>query len=99
MINDASSDDTRQTIEKYKEDIKYERVSFASYYHEETNEIERTEHFRFPKKGRELTILENEKNMGSTPTYNRGFMTCTGEYCTYVASGTFLLHPLGIILP
>jgi glycosyltransferase involved in cell wall biosynthesis len=92
VINDASTDDTHQIIEEYKNDVRNERVSFASYYNEAKNEIERTEHFRFSKKGRELVVLENEKNMGSTPTYNRGFMACTGEYCTYVASDD-ICHP------
>lgn len=92
VVNDASTDGTRQILEEFNRSWRNETASFACRYNEDTGEIERTRHLRYPQKGRDVKILHNEKNMGSTRTYNRGFHACTGEYCTYVASDD-LLHP------
>lgn len=37
-------------------------------------------------------MLLNEKNLGSTATYNRGFRAATGTYCSFVASDD-ICHP------
>jgi glycosyltransferase involved in cell wall biosynthesis len=66
-------------------------VSFASYYDEEKDIIQRTENKRYNKK-RSITLLENGSNKGSTWTYNRGFRKATGEFCTFVASDD-ICHP------
>ncbi len=92
VVNDASTDNTRQVLDKFAYAVNHEMTSFASNFNEESGEIERTQHTRYPRQGRELLILHNERNMGSTWTYNRGFRTCTGDYGTYVASDD-LCHP------
>lgn len=92
VINDGSEDDTAAVLSDYVEAIETEKVSYASYYNYKTKEIDRTWHRRFPSKGRMLNIIHNERNMGSTQTYNIGFKACTGEYCTYIASDD-ICHP------
>jgi len=91
-VHDCSTDHTRVVIEDFERAVGNDEVSFASNFNEETNEVERTRHPRYAKEGRILRILHNEQNMGSTPTYNRGFQAATGEYCTYIASDD-ICHP------
>lgn len=92
VVDDCSTDGTADVLADFAERVAGERVSYASYYNEATDEIERTGHDRYPKAGRTLKILRNETNRGSTPTYNRGFRAATGDYCTYIASDD-LCHP------
>ncbi|WP_155315071.1 glycosyltransferase family 2 protein [Desulfosarcina alkanivorans] len=92
VVNDASTDGTRDILDAYRAAVIHETASYASFWNEGSNEIERTVHHRYPQKGRELKVFHNETNLGSTRTYNRGFDMCTGAYCTYVASDD-LLHP------
>lgn len=92
VVNDCSTDHTRDVIEDFVKRVQADEVSFASFYNEETNEIERTRHPRYMKEGRVLKVIQNEQNMGSTRTYNRGFQAATGEYCTYIASDD-ICHP------
>ncbi|GFK95937.1 PGL/p-HBAD biosynthesis glycosyltransferase [Fundidesulfovibrio magnetotacticus] len=92
VVDDCSTDETRQVIERFAADVADETASFASYYDEAADVIERTVHPRYRREGRTLTVLRNETNRGSTPTYNRGFRAAGGDYCTYVASDD-LLHP------
>lgn len=92
VVNDCSSDGTQAFLEDYTRAVRVETASYASGYDEVTNEVERTEHLRWPQEGRELIVLHNERNMGSTWTYNRGFAAATGDYVTYIASDD-LCHP------
>ncbi len=92
VVNDCSPDNTRQVLEEFEQAVAKQQVSYASNFNERTGEIERTFHSRYPAQGRKLVILHNEENMGSTRTYNRGFQTATGEYCTYIASDD-ICHP------
>lgn len=92
VVNDCSTDHTSQVLEDFERAVAEDTVSYASNFNEETSEIERTRHSRYPKEGRILRILHNERNMGSTRTYNRGFQAATGDYCTYVASDD-ICHP------
>ncbi len=92
VLNDHSTDNTRDVLDSFCESLKSEKTSFASYYNETTDEIERTFHYRYPQKGRVLQVIHNEQNMGSTWTYNRGFHECQGKYCTYIASDD-ICHP------
>ena len=89
VVNDYSTDETRGVLDSFVQSVSDEQVSYASNFNERTNEIERTYHFRYPQKGRELIVLHNEENMGSTRTYNRGFQEASGKYCTYIASDDF----------
>ncbi len=92
VVNDCSTDHTAEVIEDFAKHLEIDEVSFASFYNEENDEIERTRHPRYLQEGRTLKILHNEMNMGSTRTYNRGFNNATGEYCTYIASDD-ICHP------
>ncbi|MEF2144711.1 MAG: glycosyltransferase [Desulfovibrionaceae bacterium] len=93
VVNDCSTDDTRQVLEDFARQVEEgSEVSYASYYNEAEDVIERVHHPRYPRAGRSLKILHNEKNIGSTPTYNRGFQAATGDYCTYIASDD-ICHP------
>jgi glycosyltransferase involved in cell wall biosynthesis len=93
VVNDCSTDNTREVIEDFVCQVEDQKqVSFASYYNEATEEIERTHHPRYPRVGRMLKVLHNQANQGSTRTYNRGFQSATGKYCTYIASDD-ICHP------
>lgn len=93
VVNDCSTDNTRQIIEDFVRQVEdQDQVSFASYYNQETDVIERTYHPRYPRPGRTFKILHNQTNQGSTRTYNRGFQAATGDYCTYIASDD-ICHP------
>lgn len=92
VVNDCSTDDTAEIIADFERAVGEDEVSFASNFNEETNEIERTRHPRYPSEGRVLRVIHNENNMGSTRTYNRGFQAAVGEYCTYIASDD-ICHP------
>ncbi len=68
IVNDCSTDHTREVIEEFVRNVEEgAQASYASYYNEENDEIERVYHRRYPEKGRSLVVLHNEKNMGSTP--------------------------------
>lgn len=87
IVNDCSTDGTREVIDAFVKQVEERsQVSYASYFNEQKGEIERTAHPRYPKTGRSLVVLNNKRNLGSTPTYNRGFQAATGSYCTYIAS-------------
>ncbi|WP_321415576.1 glycosyltransferase [uncultured Desulfobacter sp.] len=92
VVNDCSTDHTSEVLANFEQAVESEMVSYASRYNEKTNEIERTTHYRYHHQGRSLTILHNDKNLGSTRTYNRGFKQATGKYCTYIASDD-ICHP------
>ncbi|WP_147819494.1 glycosyltransferase family 2 protein [Salidesulfovibrio onnuriiensis] len=92
VVNDCSPDKTAEVIDEFAESVGVEEVSFASYFDEDKDEIVRTVHPRYRTEGRTLKVLHNDKNMGSTRTYNRGFQAATGDYCTYIASDD-ICHP------
>jgi len=85
LINDGSGLETRQAIDAYLHGLTSDTVSYASNYHEETGEISRTFHRRYPSQGREIKVLEHAANRGLGAALNTGFMACTGTYCTYIA--------------
>ncbi len=92
IVDDCSTDDSRELIERYMNDIAADTRNYASYYNEQTDTIERIIHTRYPQQGREIKVLFNEKNLGSTATYNRGFRATTGKYCSFVSSDD-MCHP------
>jgi glycosyltransferase involved in cell wall biosynthesis len=92
VVNDCSTDNTKELLADFETSINEEQVSYASCFNQKSNEIERTKHFRYPQSGRELIIIHNDINLGSTKTYNRGFRLATGKYCTYIASDD-ICHP------
>ena len=92
IIDDASTDNSDKIIKQFLDDVSTDEISYASYYNIDTDCIERTYRLRYPQSGRDIVYLKNERNLGSTATYNRGFQTATGEYCTFVATDD-LCHP------
>nr|WP_287411769.1 glycosyltransferase [Pseudodesulfovibrio sp.] len=91
IVDDCSTDNSAQIIRNWIKGVEEDSVSFLSRYNEEKDEFIRTSQKRY-KKNRSITFLENEQNLGSTGTYNRGFHAVKGEYCSFVASDD-ICHP------
>ena len=91
LVNDGSTDATRETIEAFQEAVANEETSFASNYNEDTGEVERRVHKRFRSTGRSLKVIHHEQNKGLGATLNTGARAATGEFCTYIASDDMLL--------
>lgn len=92
VVADPSPDDTSAVLAGFRRSVVEDTVSYASDCDPETGEVFRTGHRRYRSEGRELIIIENRTRLGHTPSYNLGFETATGEYCTYVASDD-ICHP------
>jgi len=92
VVDDCSSDDTRQILKGYAQNVRMKKASYAFNYNEKEDMIERREIFRYPQTGRELRIIHNDNNMGATRTYNRGLKEASGEYCSFVASDDICHH-------
>lgn len=92
VVDDCSTDGTAEFLQEYSRKVEVEIVSYASCYDEKTDTVLRTEHPRWKQDGRSLILLRNERNMGSTWTYNRGFQAASGEFITYIASDD-VCHP------
>ena len=86
VINDGSTDNTHEVLENYQNRINNEQVSYASYYDENNDSVQRVYHERYPRNGRILEVIEVKKNQGLATALNIGFRTCTGDYCTYIPS-------------
>jgi glycosyltransferase involved in cell wall biosynthesis len=91
VVNDGSSDATREVLEAYEAGLKTERASFASSFDAAAGTVERTYHPRYPAAGRTFTVLHNEVNRGLSDTLSRGFRAASGELCTFIASDDCLL--------
>jgi glycosyltransferase involved in cell wall biosynthesis len=91
VVNDGSPDNTAEVLEGYARAVASETVSYAAHFNEATGEVERVEHPRYPKAGRELRILTHERNQGLSAALNTGFQAATGELCTFIASDDLLL--------
>lgn len=91
VVNDASTDGTAEALAQYVTNISTEQTSFASNYNEETEDIERQWHLRYPPEGRSLVVLQHETNKGLSAALNAGFRAASGEYCTFTASDDVLL--------
>lgn len=90
LVNDGSSDTTKTEIERYLDDIQTEQTSYASFYNEKSDEVERVYHPRYPTgNNREIKVIHHERNRGLGAALNTGFKACTGFYCTYIASDDF----------
>ena len=92
IVDDCSTDDSREIIQGWLANVDAQEVSFASNYNERTGEVERTWHKRYARDGRAITYVVNERNLGSTSSYNRGMRLATGEYCAFVVSDD-ICHP------
>ncbi|BBO88318.1 glycosyltransferase family 2 protein [Desulfosarcina ovata] len=91
LVNDGSTDETAHIIDGFLQDLNSARVSYASLYDGEQNQIRRVFHSRYPEQGRRLHILTHETNRGLAAALNTGFKACTGEMCTYVPSDNICL--------
>ena len=89
VVNDGSTDKTRQIIEDFKVGLQ-EITSFAGNYRSSGDIIERSYHARYRPEGRELAVINHDNNMGLGTTLNTGFKAATGDYCTYIASDDML---------
>ncbi len=86
VVNDGSPDNTSEILDQYQYEITNNKVSFASRYEENKDELKREFHPRYPQKGRTLSIINHEENKGLGAALNTGFKASQGEYCTYVPS-------------
>ena len=91
VVNDASTDNTDAVLSDYIKAVGYDAVSFASSYNEQSGQVERCEHLRYPPQGRELRIIHHYENNGLSAALNTGFKATTGEYCTFIASDDMLI--------
>jgi len=91
VVNDASTDDTGDVLEKYKNALLSDKVSYACNYDQQSKIVERYEHLRYPFKGRTFRIIHHSENKGLGAALNTGFKAATGEYCTFIASDDILL--------
>lgn len=92
VVNPASPDDTAAVLEQYQHSLHNDIVSFASYYNEETNVVERFYHQRFAPEGRTLRIVELDEDPGLSETYNIGLREAQGEYVTAIVADD-IPHP------
>ncbi|MBE0676722.1 MAG: glycosyltransferase [Bacteroidales bacterium] len=92
LVEDGSTDNSCEVIERWLKSLDSEMVSFGAYYNSETGLLERRRHKRYNREGRFIKFLNNKRNMGSTWTYNRGLRHATGKYCTFVAADD-VCHP------
>jgi glycosyltransferase involved in cell wall biosynthesis len=92
IVDDCSTDDSRRVITEYLNGVENDTASHAARYNEETGTVERAVYPRYPQQGRTIKAIFNEKNMGSTWTYNRGFREATGKFCAFVVSDD-ICHP------
>lgn len=101
VVNDGATDATAEVLETYQAALPTQTASYASCYREETDEIERVVHPRYPgQKGgqagevpgftgpqeRTLNVITHARNRGLAPALNTGVAHATGEYVTYVPS-------------
>jgi len=91
VVNDGSTDGTKEVLSEYLLAVENEKASFASNYNEETGEVERTIHDRYPRQGRRLVLIDHESNRGLSAGLNTGFRHAAGRLCTFIASDDMLL--------
>ena len=91
VVNDGSTDSTRDVLDTYVKAVASERVSYAWNYNEKTDVVKRLEHLRYPPQGRKLRIIQHPENKGLGAALNTGFRAATGSYCTFIASDDMLL--------
>ncbi|MCB0329639.1 MAG: glycosyltransferase [Bdellovibrionales bacterium] len=92
VVNANSPDNTNEVLENYQSDVKNSRVSYASYFNEKTDEVERFYHDRYPKEGRRLEIVTLPSDPGLSETYNEGVRRAEGVYVTTIVSDD-IPHP------
>ena len=91
IVNDGSTDNTKDTLARYVSAIRNDRVSYASDYSDDSGVVERSFHLRYPAEGRALNIIDHKENKGLGATINSGIRAAAGDYCTFIASDDMLL--------
>jgi glycosyltransferase involved in cell wall biosynthesis len=91
VVNDGSTDDTREVLAAYQQGLETEQASFAANYNERTQRVEREWHRRYPPEGRKLVVIDCETNGGLSAALNTGFEAAKGDWCTFIASDDILL--------
>lgn len=91
VVNDASTDATREVLRQYAAAVDDERTSYAANYDAAANVVERRWHPRYPRQGRSLVLLEHDRNQGLSLALNTGVRAATGTFCTFIASDDMLL--------
>ena len=89
LVNDGSTDNSADVVEAFLKDVNSASTSYASYYNEDDNIIERTQHKRYQTNGRSIEVITNQKNKGLPCALNIGFKACHGKYCTYIPSDNY----------
>lgn len=95
VVNAASTDNTAEVLEEYSAHVKEDSVSYASCYNENTDTVERIEHDRYVKNGREFRLINLCQDPGLSETYNRGVALAKGKYVTTIVSDD-IAHPMMI---
>lgn len=91
VVNDGSSDNTSTVLTEFQRAKAEETTSYASFFNQETNTIERIHHPRYPRTGRDFRIIEHDQNRGLAVALNTGFKAAIGKYCTYIPSDDMAL--------
>lgn len=91
VVNDGSTDNTREVLKCYVDTVAGEQVSHACNYNEYSGEVERCCNFRYPCAGRDLRIIHHKTNRGLGAALNTGFRAAKGLYCTFISSDDILL--------
>jgi glycosyltransferase involved in cell wall biosynthesis len=92
ITDDASTDNSVKVVEAFLSAKDMQMTSYAKYYDEQRDCIERSFHRRYRRQGRSVRFIRGTENIGSTANYNRGMKAAAGEYCTFVAADD-LCHP------
>lgn len=92
VVNANSPDNTKEVLAEYERATKTEEVSYASYFNEDTGEVERVHHKRYPAQGRSLKIINLPSDPGLSETYNIAVQESTGRVVTTIVSDD-VAHP------
>lgn len=91
VVNDGSTDRSREVLQKYQRTIEEEETSYAAFYNTHSRAVERIRHRRYPHEGRTLVVIDCETNSGLSTALNTGFKRARGAYVTFIASDDVLL--------
>ncbi len=86
VVNDGATDHTAEVIQAFEADLSSRQTSYASYYNDADDVIERAWHSVYAAAGRTLQVITHPRNRGLAAALNTGVAACRGRYCTYVPS-------------
>lgn len=88
IANDASTDNTREVFEDYMGGLGGKAEIVTDYI---DNEVVREAMLRYSDSNVSIVYLENNKNLGVSGNYNRGFSEAKGRYVKFMPSDDMLL--------